>query len=167
MKFSNELLHLIALSLDLDENHFAPLMKFPMAGMRPLHYPPQDIASDIGLGAHADYSWVTLVNQLSSVQALEVLNHNGHWVPAPPIPNTLVVNVGDFLERATNDLFQSTVHRVINKTGEERYSIPFFFSPSHEAIIEVVPSCISEDKPALYEPLKAGDWQKKRLLGAR
>jgi isopenicillin N synthase-like dioxygenase len=93
------------------------------------------------------------------VQALEVLNHNAHWIPAPPIPNTLVVNVGGFLERATNDHFQSTVHRVINRTGDERYSIPFFFNPSHKAVIEVVPTCITEEKPAQYESLKAGEWQ--------
>ena len=99
----------------------------------------------------------TLVNQLSPVQALEVLNHNAHWVQATPIANTLVINVGDFLERATNNLFQSTVHRVINRTRLERYSIPFFFNPSHGALVEVVPTCITEERPSRYEPLKVGE----------
>lgn len=109
----------------------------------------------------------TLVNQLSPIPALEVLNHNSHWVSAPPLPNTLVVNVGDFLERTTNDLFQSTIHRVINLTGEERYSIPFFFNPSHEAIIEVIPSCTSATNPAKYEPVQAGEWYMERLRSSR
>ncbi|KAH8663159.1 hypothetical protein BGZ60DRAFT_347925, partial [Tricladium varicosporioides] len=168
LNFSKDLLKLIAISLDLEEDHFSKLTSFPMAGLRPLHYPPQEMMADVGIGAHADYSWFTLVNQLTPVPALEVLNHNGHWISAPPIPNTLVVNVGDFLERATNDLFQSTVHRVVNRSpDQERYSIPYFFSPSHDAMIETIETCVSEERPLQYGLLKAGDWQKKRLLSAR
>jgi isopenicillin N synthase-like dioxygenase len=194
--FSKSLLRLIALSLDLEEEYFNNLTTFPMAGIRPLWYPTQDFDTDVGIGAHADYSCTclkfsslltsddlscrenlynnsgyigfTLVNQLSmGVPALEVLNHNGHWVSAPPIANTLVVNVGDFLERATNDIFQSTVHRVINSTGKERYSIPYFFNPSYDAFIEVVPTCITKEMPTQYKGIKAGDWQRQRLISSR
>ncbi|KAK4539860.1 hypothetical protein LTR36_010321 [Oleoguttula mirabilis] len=93
--FAKRLLSIIALSLDLPENYFDYMTRFPMAGLRPLHYPPQEVPSDVGIGAHADYSWFTLVWQMTSTPGLEVLNHNGCWVAAPPVPNTLVVNVTD------------------------------------------------------------------------
>ena len=118
-------------------------------------------------GAHNDYSWFTLVWQITPTPALEVLNRNGEWIPAPPVPNALTVNVGDFLERATNDEFVSTVHRVINKTGDEKYSIAYFFTPSHDVTIETVPTCCGPDRPKKYEDVNAGEWQRERLYRAR
>jgi len=166
LDFSKKLMRLIALSLGLEESYFDHMADFPMAGLRALHYPSQETTTDVGIGAHADYSWFTLVNQLSDTPALEVLNHNGQWVSAPPLPNTLVCNVGDFLEMATNNQFVSTVHRVVNKTGKERYSIPYFFSPSKDVMIETLPTCVSAEQPAMV-PIRAGDWQLERLLRAR
>jgi isopenicillin N synthase-like dioxygenase len=166
LEFSKKLMRMIALALDLKEDYFDHMADFPMSGLRALHYPSQEVSTDVGIGAHADYSWFTLVNQLSATPALEVLNHNGQWISAPPIQNTLVVNVGDFLEMATNNEFVSTVHRVVNRTGEERYSIPYFFSPSQDVMIETVPMCIKKDEEGM-KPIKAGDWQRERLLRAR
>lgn len=167
--FSSTLLRLIALSLDLEETYFDYMTTFPMAGLRALHYPPQPAAANdtIGIGAHADYSWFTLVNQLTNTPALEVLNANGHWVSAPPIEGSLVVNVGDFLERATNDKFVSTVHRVRNVSGKERYSLAYFFSPSQDVMIRTLPTCIDDGGTPKYKDIKAGDWQRERLLRAR
>jgi isopenicillin N synthase-like dioxygenase len=164
--FSKKLLRIVALALDLDEGFFDHMSDFPMASLRAVHYPPQETSADVGIGAHADFSWFTLVNQLTDTPGLEVLNHNVHWVAAPPIPNTLVVNVGDFLEMASNGVFVSTIHRVINKTGKERLSIPYFFSPSADVMIETFPTCITEEKKAMV-PIRAGDWQRERLLRAR
>ncbi|CAJ2504865.1 Uu.00g122590.m01.CDS01 [Anthostomella pinea] len=163
------LLRLVALGLDLPEEYFDHMLSFPMAGLRALHYPPQAATAEdtIGIGAHADYSWFTLVNQLSDTPALEVLNANGHWVAAPPVPGSLVVNVGDFLERATNDRFVSTVHRVRNISGRERYSLAYFFAPSQNVMIRTVPTCVAEGETPKYEDVKAGDWQRERLLRAR
>ena len=166
LDFSKKLMRLIALSLDLEENYFDHMADFPMSSIRALHYPSQEVAGDIGIGAHADYSWFTLVNQLSPTPALEVLNHNGQWISAPPIRNTLVCNVGDFLEMATNNTFVSTVHRVVNKTGEERYSIPYFFSPSKDVMIETVPTCLKEGEDGMV-PVRAGKWNWERLMRAR
>ena len=166
LKFSKELMRIIALSLDLSESYFDHMADFPMSGLRALHYPSQAVSNDVGIGAHADYSWFTLVNQFSDTPGLEVLNHNGQWISAPPIKNTLVVNVGDFLEMATNNVYVSTVHRVVNKTGKERYSMPYFFSPSEDVMIETIPSCVTTEKPAM-KPIKAGDWNRERLLRAR
>ncbi|RDW63293.1 hypothetical protein BP6252_10838 [Coleophoma cylindrospora] len=167
LEFGIKLMRVIALALGQEETYFDNLTGVDFAETRALHYPSQDVPEDVGIGAHADYSWFTLVNQLSATPALEVLNQNGHWVSAPPIPNTLVVNVGDFLERASNDYFVSTVHRVVNKTGEERYSIPFFFMGSPDFMIQTVPSCITPERPARYEPINTAEWIRERLLRAR
>ncbi|CZR54731.1 uncharacterized protein PAC_04615 [Phialocephala subalpina] len=164
LAFSKVLMRLIALSLDLPEEYFDHMSHFPMGGLRALHYPSQETTSDVGIGAHADYSWFTLVNQLSSVPALEVLNHNGAWVSAPPLKGTLVVNVGDFLEMATSGKYVSTVHRVVNKSGEERYSLAWFFSPSMDVTIETLPGCKVEGKEGIK--VNAGEWQRERLLRA-
>ncbi|KAH9884093.1 2OG-Fe(II) oxygenase [Xylariomycetidae sp. FL2044] len=173
--FSAVLLRLIALGLDQPEDHFDHMLSFPMAGLRALHYPPQppvsaadDSGGAVGIGAHADYSWFTLVNQLSDdAPALEVLNANGHWVGAPPVRGSLVVNVGDFLERATNDRLVSTVHRVRNLSGRQRFSLAYFFAPSQDVMIRTVPSCVPEGERPRYEDVRAGDWQLERLLRAR
>lgn len=165
--FSKRFLHIIALALNLLETSLDHMTAFPMAGLRPLHYPPQETVADVGIGAHADYSLFTLVNQLSGTAALEVLNANAEWVSAPPLPHTLVVNVGDFLERMTNGGFVSTVHRVVNRTGEERYSLPFFFSPSHDVLVETVLGCWGEGREKRFEDVVAGTWQRERLLRAR
>lgn len=159
-------MRLIALSLYLPETYFDHMSRFPMSGLRALHYPTQETAADVGIGAHADYSWFTLVNQLSlGIPALEVLNHNGEWISAPPLKNSLVVNVGDFLEMASAGKFVSTVHRVVNRTGEERYSIPYFFSPSADVMIETLPGCGKVGEEGIK--VKAGNWQRERLLRAR
>ncbi|KAL1897035.1 hypothetical protein Sste5346_004239 [Sporothrix stenoceras] len=139
MAFSRQLLHIVALALDLDEDFFDTLTVFPMAGLRPLYYPPQELAEDIGIGAHAGYSWFTVVNQLAFASspitgplALEVLNANGHW-----------------------------------GAGTARYSLPFFFSPSHDALVDIVPTCWSEERPKTAEPILAGVWQRERLYRSR
>jgi isopenicillin N synthase-like dioxygenase len=166
LAFAKKLMRIFALALDLPETYFDNVTQFPMTGVRILHYPPQEVkgAEDIGLGAHTDYDLFTLVCQ-GQVAALEVLNANGIWVPAPPKPRTFVVNIGDFLERITNNQFKSTVHRVVNKSGEERYSVPFFFSPDRQANLAVLPNCRKEGEE--YEEVNAGEYFRQRLLAAR
>jgi isopenicillin N synthase-like dioxygenase len=168
LAFSRKLMEAFALALDLPENYFDEATSFPMAGLRILHYPPQERqdARDIGLGAHTDYSFFTLVQQ-ETVAALQVLNANGIWVDAPPKRRTYVVNVGDFLSRITNNTFKSTVHRVLNRSGEERYSMPFFFSPNAEATLSTVPTCVSKSKGGEYEEVNAGEYFLERLRAAR
>ncbi|KAF2103533.1 Clavaminate synthase-like protein [Rhizodiscina lignyota] len=167
LAFSKTLVHMIALALDLDELYLDKYLRYPHSSCRLLRYPPQEVSNDVGIGAHADYTWFTLVNQLTPDPALEVLNANAHWVSAVPVPNTLVVNVGDFLERATNDEFVSTVHRVVNKTGKERYSLPFFLTPTMDTMVETFPTCWGPDRPKKYEDISADQWQKMRLYSAR
>lgn len=97
--------------------------------------------------------------------ALEILNKNGIWVPAPPIPRTFVINIADFLQQASNGRFQSTVHRVVNKTGLERYSIVIFFSADESATVKVLPTCRKDGET--YEEIKVGDYYCRRLQAAR
>lgn len=145
-----------ALSLDLDEHFFAPMLTKPIAELRLLHYPPQEVADDkvLGIGAHSDYDVFTIL-ATDDVPALEVLNPNGDWIPAPPIPGTFIVNVGDLLQRWTNDLYRSTVHRAINRSGRERYSLPFFSNINPLETVAVLRSCQSEERPARYAPIGA------------
>lgn len=163
---SKKLMQIFALALDLPEDYFDAATSFPMGAVRILHYPPQPVpgAADIGLGAHTDYDFFTLVLQ-ESVEALQVLNANGIWIDAPPRPHSYVVNIGDFLSRITNDKFKSTVHRVVNKSGKERYSMPYFFSPNKEATLATVPTCIEGDNK--YEAVNAGEYLRERLIAAR
>lgn len=113
-------------------------------------------ADDVGLGSHTDLQCFTLLWQ-DYVGGLQVLTKDGEWVKAPPIPGTLVVNIGDFLMRLTNDRFKSTVHRVYNRTTADRYSMPFFFGFNYNETCSVLPQCIGLDNPAKYEPISCGE----------
>ncbi|GAA5854615.1 hypothetical protein JCM8547_004909 [Rhodosporidiobolus lusitaniae] len=157
---------LFALALDLPEDYFNPLITNPGSVMRLLHYPPQfgpvDLA-EIGIGAHSDYECFTLLAQHGDVQALQVLNSAGDWVLAPPKKGTFVLNLGDMMQRMTNGVFKSTIHRAINRTGQDRMSLPFFFGLNYDAMVKVLPSCITPERPAQYEPISAGEYVEKRL----
>jgi isopenicillin N synthase-like dioxygenase len=154
---SEVLYRAFALSLDLPEDEFALLLKKPIAELRLLHYPPQDAQSEekvIGIGSHSDYSVFTIL-ATDDVPALQVMNPAGDWVDVPPMSVAFIVNVGDLLQRWTNDLYRSTVHRAINVTGQRRYSIPFFSNINPLETFEVLPSCITEDRLARYAPIGA------------
>jgi len=160
------LFSLFALALDLPEDFFADKTAKPAAIMRLLYYPSQTgIVDDrtIGIGAHTDYECFTILWQQDNINALQVLNTAGKWVNAVPIPGTLVVNLGDQFARWTNDIFRSTVHRAINRSGIARYSIPLFFGTDYNVPLEALPSCVSDDVPAKYEIVTAGDYVKSRL----
>ncbi|MCV6574748.1 MAG: isopenicillin N synthase family oxygenase [Cohaesibacter sp.] len=150
-----------ALSLDLDEDHFLPWITKPIAEMRLAHYPPQTALHDperiMGIGAHSDYDVFTIL-ATDDVPALEVQNSADQWIAAPPIDNAFIVNVGDLLQRWTNDIYRSTFHRVVNRTGKERYSIPFFASTNAQLEIGVLDKCISSERPARYAPISASDY---------
>ncbi|KZM23067.1 uncharacterized protein EKO05_0008201 [Ascochyta rabiei] len=137
--FSKRLLRIFALALELPETAFDEITTSPMTNVRAVHYPPQEHETDVGIGAHTDFCWFTLVCQSATAQpALQVLNANGVWVPVHPQPHTFVVNIADFLKLVTGSTWQSTVHRVRNTGGEERYSMPFFFSPNEDARVSVL-----------------------------
>jgi len=105
----------------------------------------------------------TILWQQDEINALQVLNAAGKWVDAVPIRGSLVVNLGDQFARWTNDVFKSTVHRAVNRSGVARYSIPLFFGTDYNVPLEAIPSCVSDDFPPKYEVVTAGDYVKSRL----
>ncbi|KAF8595138.1 Clavaminate synthase-like protein [Ceratobasidium sp. AG-I] len=153
-----------ALALNLPEDFFADKVQDAAAIMRLLHYPPQTGVVDDrvqGIGAHTEQCFTILWQD--GVSALQVLNTTGQWVDAIPIPGTFVINIGDQLARWTNDVFKSTVHRAINRSGVRRYSMPLFFGTDYHVKLEALPSCVSETRPPRYEVVYAGDYVKSRL----
>ena len=161
-EFSKRMLSIFALALDLPENAFDSITTHPMTNVRAVHYPPQEAETDVGIGAHTDFCWFTLVCQsITKKPALEVLNGNGIWVPAEPEKNSFVVNIADFLKLVTGGTWQSTVHRVRNMTGEERYSMPFFFSPNEDARVSVLKQFRKEGQT--YEEFGVGQYFQQRL----
>jgi isopenicillin N synthase-like dioxygenase len=148
----------VAVALELPEDYFEAWFTTPMVIMSPLHYPPQQAAGGaeisearIGAGAHSDYGCLALLAQ-DDRGGLQVRNAAGRWIDADPVPGTFVVNVGDMLARWTNDLFPPTLHRVINTSGLDRQSIPFFYDPNHDAPVEVIGTCLAEGEQPRYPP---------------
>ncbi|CEL02007.1 hypothetical protein ASPCAL01583 [Aspergillus calidoustus] len=164
LALSRKLLRTFALALDLDEGYFDGFVTFPGCMSRLLHYPPQAVQGEerAGIEAHTDFECFTILSQ-DSVPALQVLNSSNQWVTAAPIPDTLVVNVGDFMSFWTGGKFRSTVHRVTNLTGENRYSVPFFFGVNYDATVEVLPTCVPESGEGAREAVKAGQYVRDRL----
>ncbi len=154
-----------ARDLGVPTDTFADKFDRPMATLRLLRYPA---AADerIGAGAHTDYGNLTLL-ATDEVGGLEVRTRAGAWIEAPPLPGAFVVNIGDCLMRWTNDVYVSTPHRVVNRSGRERYSIAFFFDPNPEAEVAVIPSCVPRGEPARYRPIAAADYLKLRLDAAK
>ena len=158
LDLAKRLMGAIALSLDLPEDWFAPMMQEPIAIQRLLHYPPQDSVADdslIGIGAHTDYGCLTLLAQ-DPVGGLQVMNRDGAWIEAPHVPGTFVVNIGDMIQRLTNDVYIANIHRVINVSGQERYSIPFFFDLDADTVIAPLKGCTGPGNPAKYAPVECG-----------
>ncbi|KAJ4366941.1 hypothetical protein N0V83_007471 [Neocucurbitaria cava] len=162
LQLARRLLKIFALSLDLPEDYFDKVTTYPGSDSAFNFYPgvsSESIAKrseDIGLGSHTDLQCFTLLWQDMN-GGLQVLSKDGHWLKATTIPGTLVVNIGDYLMRLTNDRFKSTVHRVYNRSTADRYSMPFFFGFNFNETCGVLPSCVSAEEPAKYEPISCGE----------
>lgn len=130
LRLARRLVRIFALSLDLPEDYWDDKVTYPGADGVFNYYPPQtrEEARDnaVNLGSHTDLQLFTLLCQ-DQVAGLQVLNPQGQWIKAPPVAGTLVVNIGDFMMRLSNDIYNSTVHRVRNESLEERVTMPFFF----------------------------------------
>lgn len=159
LQLARRMIRLFALALDLPENYFDAVTTHPGADAVFLHYPgspaQESDSLDVGIGSHTDIQCLTLLWQDMS-GGLQVLSKDGEWLDAAPMEGTFVVNIGDYLQRLSNDKFKSTVHRVYNRQSTSRYSMPFFLGFNAEAVCSVVPTCVDNEHPALYSPISCG-----------
>ncbi|KAH8881990.1 Clavaminate synthase-like protein [Thozetella sp. PMI_491] len=165
LRIGRHLVRLFALALNMPEDFFDDKLAVPSLIQRVLIYPPQEKVPQedhLGIGAHTDYNTLTILAQ-DHHNGLQVLNRKGEWIEAPPIPGTFVVNISDLLARWTNDVFVSTVHRVINQNQTVRYSMPAFFGVNFRTVVEALPTCVSKETPAKYPPVIAGEYVLQRL----
>ena len=165
----SQVLSALALHIGLAEDYFADKTDFGNSILRPIHYPPitTDDIPNVRAGAHEDINLITLLVGASAA-GLEVLSKKGEWVPFTSDADTIVVNIGDMLQRLTNHVYPSTTHRVTNPPGEAarnpRYSVPFFLHPNPDFLIDVLPSTITPDNPSRYpEPITAKGYLEERL----
>ncbi|RWQ45736.1 2-oxoglutarate and iron-dependent oxygenase domain-containing protein [Mesorhizobium sp.] len=168
VSLAKQLLRGIALSLDLSESYFDTIMRNPLSIQRLLHYPPQSGYIDegiIGIGAHTDYGNLTILAQ-DDVGGLQVMNRDGDWVEGIPIHGTFVINIGDLIQRLTNDLYLANMHRVVNTSGRERYSIPFFVDADFDAIIGPLSPCVTDSNPLRYQPVRCGEHKFARFAAS-
>ena len=165
------LLKAIAVYLGLDENYFEEHVHNGNSILRAIHYfpieQPENLAPDaVRAGAHEDINLITLLIG-ASADGLEVLTTEGEWFPIKAKGKDLVVNVGDMLQRLTNNKLKSTTHRVVNPPAElmktSRFSVPFFLHPKPEMSLASLDSCISAEYPKAYEDYTAGQYLNERL----
>jgi isopenicillin N synthase-like dioxygenase len=170
-KIASDVMGAFEIALDLEPGFFDAHHTGLTQTLRLLHYPPAENVGEgqLGAGAHTDYGTLTVLFQ-DDRGGLQVQNLEGEWVDAPPIPGTVVINTGDLIERWSNDFFKSTPHRVVPRPAamkHGRQSIAFFSDPDPEVMIETIPSCITEESPAKYGPISAGDHIKQRILASQ
>jgi isopenicillin N synthase-like dioxygenase len=165
------MLRAIAIYLGLPENYFDSRVKNGNSILRPIHYfpieDPDSVPADaVRAAEHGDINLITLLMG-ASADGLQVLRRDGKWIPITALPDQLVVNVGDMLERHTNKKLKSTIHRVVNPPREKmntpRYSIPFFMHPRSEMDLTCLKSCIDAEHPKLFEDITAGAFLDQRL----
>lgn len=168
-RLGGELLRALAPALGLPEEWFAARIAQGNSILRPIHYPPIDPrqVGRVRAAAHEDINLITLLVG-SDEPGLEIKTRTGEWLPITTLPGTIVVNVGDMLQRLTNGLLPSTTHRVVNPPppwdARSRHSIPFFLHFEPDVEIAPLPACVTPDRPARWpEPTRAHDYLLQRL----
>lgn len=167
-KSGRSLLQAIALYLNLDEHYFDDKIKNGNSILRAIHYPPitHEPASAIRAEQHEDINLITLLVG-ASADGLQLFAKDNQWHDVKAGPGQIVVNVGDMLQRLSNNRLRSTTHRVVNPPREmwhtHRYSIPFFLHPRSEMRLDCLENCITAENPLKYEPISAGEYLDERL----
>jgi isopenicillin N synthase-like dioxygenase len=160
-KLARSFLPLWSTSLDMPADFLDKFFEVPHLTLTLVHYVPQTSIGDrqYGIAPHTDNAFMTFLAQ-TNVGGLAVRMPSGHWRAVDVIPGTFLVNTGNTMVRWTNDRYLSTKHRVINSANVDRYSIPVFFGPSGDAMIECIPTCQGPEKPAKYPPTTYRDLRK-------
>lgn len=159
------LLRAVSVGLGLAPDALAPAFEKPMARGQLIYYPPQpeDMGEEqFGVAAHTDFGCLTMVAQ-DDLGGLQVQSREGEWLAVPPVEGTLLVNVGDLLARWSNDRFKSTLHRVVNSSGKERFSMAVFYDPAFHTVIDPRDLGLPEGEEPLFAPTGAGEHQLARF----
>lgn len=163
-----QMLRAIALFLEVGENYFDDKIHNGNSILRAIHYGPitHEPKDAVRAAEHEDINLITLLMG-ASADGLQILNKNNEWVSVTALPEQVVVNVGDMLQRLTNNRLKSTTHRVVNppreQWGSSRYSIPFFLHPRSAMRLDCLPQCIMAENPLHYAPISAGEYLDERL----
>ena len=167
-KAGSSLLRAIAIHLDLGEHYFDDKIEKGNSILRAIHYPPirQEPASAIRAEQHEDINLITLLVG-ASAGGLQLLTMENEWKDVVPEEEEIVINVGDMLQRLTNNYLKSTTHRVVNPPRAEwhlpRLSIPFFLHPVSQMDLTCLPKTISAEHPIAYPSITAGEYLNERL----
>ena len=164
-RLSRQMTHMIAVALGLPPEGLDAHFERPTTFLRLLHYPPSPPdAGDkqYGSAPHTDYGFITILAQ-DQQGGLQVRGPDNLWIDATPLRGAFVVNIGDMGSRWTNGRWPSTPHRVINRSGGDRYSMPYFFDPNADVTVACLASCCSPDRPARFEPVRYGDYLMMRI----
>jgi len=163
-----DMLQALALYLGLNELYFDQHIHNGNSILRPIHYPPitEEPKDAVRAAEHEDINLITLLMG-ASADGLQVLNKQGKWVGVTALPGQIIVNVGDMLQRHTNNKLRSTTHRVVNPPkeawGNSRFSIPFFLHPRSEMPLNCLESCVDAENPKAYKDITAGEYLNERL----
>lgn len=161
LRAAHDIQRAMALHLGESEDFFTRVHNGEVISLRLLYYPAQETSAvtdgQLGAGAHTDYGFLTLLFQ-DDVGGLQVLNNENRWMDVPPVEGAVVVNSGDLLEQWTNGVYRSTLHRVMPRTqGRDRLSIAMFIDPDSDTRVTPLASCVSEERPARYPTVTAGE----------
>lgn len=166
---ARELLRAIGIHLNIGEFYFDKHIHNGNSILRAIHYPPitQEPKSAVRAEQHEDINLITLLVG-ASAEGLQLLNRQNEWLDITAPEGCLVVNVGDMLQRLTNNQLKSTTHRVVNPPREKwhtsRFSIPFFTHPRSEMRLDCLPDCVTAENPLHYSPISAGEYLNERLI---
>lgn len=167
-----DVLRAIALYLHLPENYFDDKVRNGNSILRPIHYfpieNPDAVPADaVRAAEHGDINLITLLMG-ASADGLQVKRRDDKWIPITALPDQIVVNVGDMLQRLTNGVLKSTIHRVVNppreKMNSSRFSVPFFMHPRSEMSLAALENCVTPDNPKKEADITAGEFLNERLI---
>eukprot|EP01083_Nonionella_stella_P087406 243188_1 len=169
-KVGHRLIQLYALALGLDKNYFKRFYTSGDHMMTLIRYSAEISRPTDGIyacGAHTDWGMTTIL-ATDGVQGLQILRQGSNdvpekWEDVMHIPGTFVVNIGDMLERWSNCVFRSTRHRVVKTTDDPRYSIPFFFDPALDSVVEALETCMAEGEVPKYPPISYAEYIREKM----